>query len=764
MSSKYNANGLGNLIESAKNCQAILEYIPLSIAFLDKDFRYIKVNKQHEEWSGLSESELIGRYCYDIVGRYRNDPDKKGQEKICDGCGTILAKETGKTQKYIREYKDVTLEVTTVPVFNNKGEVYRFIEIVRDITLYVQKRKQIEKMLEESEEKYHHILDKSFDGIFIAQDNVFKLTNPGFSKIVGYNEDELSGMNYLELVAPQYEEHINKLYEEVAYGTVSVQRLEHELVGKNGKKINIELTTVPINFEGRLAILAIVRDVTERKRYLQEIESGKRYLESLLRSIRDVVISTDEDRNIISCNDAVERVFGYSRNELIGKPFRILRSEEHRRKSIQQGSPVLKALRESEYYFDDNYEFKKKSSETFRASFSTSVIKDNNGSPIGLVGIIKDVTERKQVERALRESEEQYRKIVENSSDLIWITNSKGKVIYANQACIGKLGYDSMGDWELMCLVHPEDCTRLKEHLDLLLKENMPCRNVTCRLKSDDGRWLDLIINAEKISLCGKKYIQSVARDISEIRETERLKSEFIANVSHELRTPLNAIIGYTGILLKSIVGAINPEQEKQLSLIKNNSHKLLTMINDLLDLSIIESGKMSITLEKFWIRDVVEDVVDGFKPALDAKELIIDKNVEDIEIYSDRTKVTQILTNLVDNAIKYTEKGYVSITARYTGDYKLAVNVTDTGIGIKREDLKRMFQAFQQLDGSTTRKHGGVGIGLHLTKKLTEALGGKIEVESEPGVGSNFIVTIPIIFGGRAIPLWGEKEKVVES
>jgi PAS domain S-box-containing protein len=762
--SGYKQKEMDKLIESEKNCQVILENIPVSIAFLDKDFCFIKVNKLHEEWSGLPESELLGKHCYDIVGQYKDDPVRKGHDRICSSCGTILAKETGKIQKYVREYKNSTLEVTTVPVFNSKGEVYRFIEIVRDITSYVKKRKHIEKMLKESEEKHYHVLEKSSDGIFIAQDNVFKLTNPKFREIVGYTEDELSEMNYFELVIPQYREHIKKLYDEVADGKVCVQRLENELIGKNMKKINVELTTVPINYDGRFATLAIIRDVTERKRYLQEIESRKRYLESLLKSIRDVVISTDDDRNIISCNDAVKEVFGYSRQELIGKPFRILRSEEHRMKSIQQGSPVLKALRESEYYFDDNYVFKKKNGEIFPASFSTSVIRDNNRNPIGLVGIIRDETKRKLVDRALSESEERYRKIVENSSDLIWIIDFSGKVNYSNRACAEKLGYDLKGEKEVMYFVHPDDCNQLKENLDRLLKDDRPCRNVTCRFKSYDGRWLDLIINAEKISLGGNEYIQSVARDISEIRETERLKSEFIANVSHELRTPLNAILGYTGIMLKSKVGAINQEQEKQLKLVKSNSQKLLTLINDLLDLSIIESGKMSLTLEKFWIRDVVEDVVDGFKPALDARGLHINSSVENIEIYNDRTKVMQILTNLVDNAIKYTEKGSVNITARYTDNYRLAMMVSDTGIGIKKEDMKRMFQAFQQLDGSTTRKYGGVGIGLHLTKKLSEFIGGKIEVDSEPGVGSIFTVIIPIIFKGGAPFILGKHEKVTES
>lgn len=739
-----------NQEQSEETCKAILENIPLSIAFLDRDFRYIKVNKQHERWSGKCESELLGRHCYDIVGQYRKDTEREGSDRICDGCGTRLAFETGKIQKYIRDFRDVTLEVTTVPVFDKDGSVNRFIEIVRDITLSAKKRRQITKRLEESEEKYHRLWEKSSDGIFIAQDDAFRLTNPSFRRMLGYGEAELYSMNYLGLVTPGYREHIQELYEEIMNGNSSIHRIENELLTKEGETIQVELTTVPLHFEGRLAVLGVVRDVTELRSYTREIESGKRYLESLLHSIRDVVISTDSSRNIISCNEAVERVFGYAEKELVSKSFSSLRSEEHRNRSIRLGSPALKALMETGYYFDDNYEFKRKNGEIFPASFSASVIRDTGGNNIGLVGIIRDETGRKQVEQAFLESEERYRKIVENSSDIIWITDFNGTPVFANNACSEKLGYGTGRDRAPLDLVHPDDRQYLKENMDRLIWEKSSLRNVTCRFKNRYGQWLDLIINAERVSLGGKEYIQCVARDISEIKEAERLKSEFIANMSHELRTPLNAIIGYTKILLNSTALKSAPEQEKQLSLIRKNGEKLLAMINDLLDISIIESGRMSVTIEKFQVRGVVEDVVDAFRPAFDCKSLAVDYQVEDIEMFNDRQKMVQIMTNLVDNAIKYTERGSVSITARCTDDYQLSLSVADTGIGIKKENLRGLFRAFYQIDGSTTRKHGGVGIGLHLTKRLSELMGGSIGVASEPDVGSVFTATLPIIYRGR--------------
>ena len=235
------------------------------------------------------------------------------------------------------------------------------------------------------------------------------------------------------------------------------------------------------------------------------------------------------------------------------------------------------------------------------------------------------------------------------------------------------------------------------------------------------------------------------------VMEADRLKSEFLANMSHELRTPLNSVIALSGILLARMDGDLTEEQEKQVKIIKKSGKNLLELINDILDLSKIESGKMEISLEEFYIEDVVNDDRAMVTPLASEKEINISfiKNEEIPVIRSDRNKIKQILLNLLSNAVKFTPKGG-SITIDATGkDGRVELRVTDTGIGIAKENLDKIFEEFRQIDGSSTREYGGTGLGLAITRRFVKLLGGEIRVESEIGKGSTFIINIPVTLDG---------------
>ena len=230
------------------------------------------------------------------------------------------------------------------------------------------------------------------------------------------------------------------------------------------------------------------------------------------------------------------------------------------------------------------------------------------------------------------------------------------------------------------------------------------------------------------------------------LQELDRLKSIFLASMSHELRTPLNSIIGFTGIILMGMSGEVNEEQKKQLTLVKNSATHLLSLINDILDISKIEAGRAEVSLEEFELDDVVREVVESSTPAVNEKGLeFITELPEDIILFSDVRRMKQILLNLTNNAIKFTDQGSVKIAARISGDGKLQMSVMDTGIGIKEEDMKKLFMPFQQLDVSLTKQHEGTGLGLSLTKKLVALLGGDISAKSEYGKGSEFTFVIPL-------------------
>jgi protein-histidine pros-kinase len=277
-----------------------------------------------------------------------------------------------------------------------------------------------------------------------------------------------------------------------------------------------------------------------------------------------------------------------------------------------------------------------------------------------------------------------------------------------------------------------------------------------------DGSEFPVEISLSPLQTEGGVFVSSAIRDVTERRRIEQalrdkntelenaalVKDRFLASMSHELRTPLNAIIGFTGTLLMKLPGPINAGQEKQLSTIQTSARHLLTLINDLLDLAKIDSGKVELLLEPVSCREVLQEVDAMLKATADAKGLafeIVEPNGEPV-LRTDRRALTQILVNLASNAIKFTDQGAVTIewTQSLADGARISrFAVQDTGIGIAPQDREKLFTSFGQVARSRTRRHEGAGLGLHLSHKLALLLGGRIECESEPDKGSRFTLMI---------------------
>ena len=238
---------------------------------------------------------------------------------------------------------------------------------------------------------------------------------------------------------------------------------------------------------------------------------------------------------------------------------------------------------------------------------------------------------------------------------------------------------------------------------------------------------------------------------LAELENATLAKDRFLAHVSHELRTPLNAIIGFTGTLLMEIAGPLTPDQQKQLKTIQSSGRHLLSLINDLLNLAKIKEGKVKLNFEPVTCHSVVEEVTTVLRPLAEAKGLKLDVKVpeenQNLVIPTDRRALEQILINLVDNAIKFTERGEICLEVarcRHNGRHLTEISVTDTGIGIRPEDQTKLFRAFEQVHAQSPRRYEGTGLGLHLSQKLSTLLGADITVRSQPGKGSRFSLVIP--------------------
>ncbi len=409
------------------------------------------------------------------------------------------------------------------------------------------------------------------------------------------------------------------------------------------------------------------------------------------------------------------------------------------------------------------------------------------GSVADLVSLALEIWQHNRARTALALSEERYRSLVCAITNVIGIVTAAGEMVEHTpswEIFTGQGEAEARGTGYLAAL-HPEDRPLvLPRFRDAAGRTPQVCE-MELRVRRHDGvyrllqyravpvleaagavrEWVvagtDVTEAREAVWSLAKVH-QALEARVAErtlelaaanerLRELDRLKSEFLATMSHELRTPLNSIIGFTGILRQGIAGPLNSEQHKQISMVYGSAKHLLTLINDLLDLSRIESGRMEVAPGPVSLPEVVTEVVHVLRPL--AAQKGIDLNVEisgDLpEIQSDRKKVFQVLLNLANNAVKFTERGEVRIGGRVDGG-GVEVSVLDTGIGIKPENMGYLFEAFRQIEGSAERRFEGAGLGLHLSLRLARMLGGDIRAESSYGRGSRFTLSLPFAWASE--------------
>jgi signal transduction histidine kinase len=269
------------------------------------------------------------------------------------------------------------------------------------------------------------------------------------------------------------------------------------------------------------------------------------------------------------------------------------------------------------------------------------------------------------------------------------------------------------------------------------------------RFTDEDAKIYATLASQVAIALQNARLYMEQSATVTQLRELDRLKSSFLANMSHELRTPLNSILGFSDVILEGLDGPLTDNMDNDLRLIQKNGQHLLHLINDVLDMAKIESGRMNLNIERFKVQEILEEITSITSTLASEKNLalFIDADSDEaVEILADRTRLRQVMINLVNNSIKFTETGKIAIHAYHRGENVL-ITVRDTGIGIPPDKLEAVFQEFTQVDTSTTRKTGGTGLGLPISRRLVEMHGGRLWAESSgiDGEGSTFFVEIPL-------------------
>jgi PAS domain S-box-containing protein len=393
-----------------------------------------------------------------------------------------------------------------------------------------------------------------------------------------------------------------------------------------------------------------------------------------------------------------------------------------------------------------------------------SVVLDDAGEVVWVIGVNIDVTERKESEAALRLSENRFASAFQYATTGMALVSLEGRWMKVNQAVCELLGYsaEELAEKTFQDITHPEDLQGDLEKLEKLIRGEITFYKMEKRYFHKDGHivWALLGVSLLRDQQNAPLYFISQIEDITEMKNAllrqrdlrkkaqaaERAKSEFLAIMSHEIRTPLNGVIGMTSILADT---ELDEMQRDCLHTIQTSGEALLSVINDILDYSKIEAGRLQIENHSFTLEKCVEETLDLFAAQIREKRLeavyLVAPNVPP-HLNGDALRLRQILVNLIGNAIKFTAKGEIVLKVdcprRDENDCSLLFSVTDTGIGIPKEGMEKLFQSFQQVDTSTTRRYGGSGLGLVISKRLAEFMGGEMWVKSEVGVGSTFFFT----------------------
>jgi len=724
--------------------QSLLDNIPDSIYFKDEKNKFIKVNKAKATRLNTKPEDMIGKTDFDFFSKDKAEKSYKDDKKVFETGQPII----NKIEKRINENGlERWILATKIPRYNSIGKIIGTMGISRDIT-----------KLKESEKRYRNLFESSTDPIIILdKKGSFIDINPQVINLLGYNKDDLTGKKFTEknLIAKDNSEKIleriiNKKENE------KVQSYEITLLTKKGEIIPAKINSYPF-YENNEIIgnFIIIRDL--REKYKRE-EMEKELIESEYR-FRDIFDETSDlllyiEKNfILDINKAALNYGNLKKEDIIGKKISDLK-DIFSEKIISKHLNAIERLASGIKVHDYEGNLFTKKGEEYKFLFSVDCIRDDQE----IKGVIlrgKDITQRQRAWDELVRLEERYRVLAETSADGVLTIDELGQLTYVNPSFEKMCGRRKSQILATLFRDYlSEDSVYFFQQVFIdTRKKDEKIENVELELIHVDGDIIPIEVNMAPFKK-DKKFAGMVCtiRDITnrrkvedELKKSERLKTEFMNIAAHELRSPVTPIKGYLDLIISDKETDEKVKKWAKVSL--RNAEKLLKLVNDILDVSRLDSDTMRFEMEKLDTFILLNEIIEDMKNAVESKNLKFIKEIpEDLpNIMGDKNRLSQVLKNLLVNAIKFTDNGSITLKAIRETDHIL-ISIKDTGIGISKNELNKIFNKFYQAYTGDDRKNEGTGLGLFISREIIHKHDGKLFAKSELKKGSEFLIKIPYI------------------
>ena len=717
---------------------SILESTPDIIVVKDREGRYVALNSNLANFYGKRIEDILGKDDSELLPPVTAVPMMAKDREIM---------EKGTTETYEEDVSNgesgSTYFLTTKAAWRDtEGNILGIIATARNIN----DRKQVEAQLRERNALLNSILESTPDFIVVKdREGRYVAINSNAANFLGKPSEEIIGKDDLELLPKAAREIMAKDRQIMAAG---VAETYEEDISPDETPRTFLTTKVPWrdNQGNIVGVIATTRDISDRKQAEQKLRETLEMLDLA----SDAIIIRDMDDRILYWNQGAEKLYGWTKAEVVGQYI-------HTFLETVFPTPLETVL--AEFFQQGSWEGELHHTTRDRRHIIVAsrwtLQRDGEGKPCAQLEINNDISDRKQAENAIEQSEERYRSLIAATSQLVWTADAEGRSpdLPSWRAYTGQTEAQMVGfGW--LDAIHPDDCERTNQ-VWLEAVQTRSLYDIEYRIRGADGNYRYFQGRAvpildedgsirEWIGTCTDihdrkeaEILQAKAKEAAEA--ASRAKSEFLANMSHELRTPLNGIMGYAQILQRSKF--LNEEERSRINVIYQCGSHLLTLINDILDLSKIEAQKVELMPTDFHFPAFLQGVAEMCRIRAEIKGIHFhfpSSPELPIGICADEKRLRQVLINLLSNAIKFTDAGSVTFTVSFATEGKIRFEIRDTGTGIAQDQLQAIFQPFEQV-GDRRRQTEGTGLGLAISQRIVELMGSTIQVQSEMNVGSIF-------------------------